>query len=178
MKIIKISLICFGLLFLIAVGFLLGSNWYYQAQESKFYNIELPKGHDLKKTIDFLNYAQIDFLESTLKQSSNIEAIGTGYTGYDFYMWHKPTAKGEIYLKAYEVTTNTPLTQERLTEGTRNQIIDISSKYKLYKGQSTIYEGTFEKYYPARFELWFKSSDTGLEKKITERVYLIDGWDR
>jgi hypothetical protein len=51
-------------------------------------------------------------------------------------------------------------------------------EFELYKGNTVIEEGTFEKYYPVRFELWFKSAQDGTEKKLTEKRYIIDGWDR
>ena len=94
-------------------------------------------------------------------------------------MWHKPTEKGEIYIKAFETTKHRRLSESKLISRTKNTITELSDHYKVFTGRTVIDEGTFEKYYPARFELWFKSeTDDGTEKKLTEKSYLIDGWDR
>jgi hypothetical protein len=170
------------LVIVIIIGFLfiLANRYYFSssADNRKFSNIELAEGHGFKIAPEHLTAAQTDSLEAIQAETSKIEIVGSGYTGYDFFMWHKPTEKGELYIKAFEVTTNERLSSEELTERTMHSIREVSSKYQIYKGQSVIYEGTFEKYYPARFELWFKSSENGKEQKLTEKTYLIDGWDR
>ena len=94
-------------------------------------------------------------------------------------MWHKPTEKGEIYIKAFEITKNQRLSEWKLTNRTKNTITELSNDFKVFTGRTVIDEGTFEKFYPARFELWFKSATDGNRKrKLTEKSYLIDGWDR
>ncbi len=122
--------------------------------------------------------SQIDSLESIGVNQEKLLVVGNGYSGYDFYMWHKPIEPGKIYIRAFELTQNVQSTEEKLTERTKNEIVDLNNDYKLYKGSSVIYEGTFSNYYPTRFELWFKSKSSGVEKKLTDKNYLIDGWDR
>jgi hypothetical protein len=178
MKILKIILISLGLLVLVAIGLFFGSIWYYSWQDSKFYDIEIPEGENYQKPTEYLNNKQLDSLKNLAVDSERIEIIGTGYDGYDFYMWHKPTEMGEIYIKAFELTKNQRLSEWKLTNRTKNLISELSDDYKLFTGRTVIDEGTFEKYYPARFELWFKSEKDGAEKKLTEKSYLIDGWDR
>ena len=167
-----------GLLVLVAIGLFFGSIWYYSWQDSKFYDIEIPEGENYQKPTEYLNNKQLDSLKNLAVDSERIEIIGTGYDGYDFYMWHKPTEMGEIYIKAFELTKNQRLSEWKLTNRTKNLISELSDDYKLFTGRTVIDEGTFEKYYPARFELWFKSEKDGAEKKLTEKSYLIDGWDR
>jgi hypothetical protein len=147
-------------------------------EESKFYDIEITDKFDYPKPIEFLTKNQIDSLESINISEKKIIVIGNGYNGYDFYMWHKPTAKGKLYVKAYELTQKIELSETRLREGTKNEITEIGENYNLYTGNSLIYEGTFANYYPVRFELWFISEISGNEKKLTEINYVIDGWDR
>jgi|SRR5690554_1672676 len=178
MKILRIILISLGLLVLLAIGLFFGSIWYYSWQDSKFYDIEIPDGENYQKPTEYLNNKQLDSLKNLTVDSERIEIIGTGYGGYDFYMWHKPTEMGEIYIKAFETTKNQRLSEWKLTNRTKNTISELSDDYKLFTGRTVIDEGTFEKYYPARFELWFKSEKEGTEKKLTEKSYLIDGWDR
>jgi hypothetical protein len=178
MKILKIILISLGLLVLVAIGLFFGSIWYYSWQDSKFYDIEIPEGENYQKPTEYLNNKQLDSLKNLAVDSERIEIIGTGYDGYDFYMWHKPTEMGEIYIKAFELTKNQRLSEWKLTNRTKNTITELSDNFKVYTGRTVIDEGTFEKYYPVRFELWFKSEKDGAEKKLTEKSYLIDGWDR
>jgi hypothetical protein len=178
MKILKIILISIGILVLLAIGLFFGSIWYYSWQDSKFYNIEIPQSEKYQKPTEYLNSSQIDSLKALTVDSEKIEIIGTGYGGYDFYMWHKPTEKGKIYIKAFEMTKNRRLSEWKLTNRTMNTITELSRNYKVFTGSTVIDEGTFDKYYPVRFELWFKPSDNGTEKKLTEKSYLIDGWDR
>lgn len=171
-------MISLGLLVLVAIGLFFGSIWYYSWQDSKFYDIEIPEGENYQKPTEYLNNKQLDSLKNLAVDSERIEIIGTGYDGYDFYMWHKPTEMGETYIKAFELTKNQRLSEWKLTNRTKNLISELSDDYKLFTGRTVIDEGTFEKYYPARFELWFKSEKDGAEKKLTEKSYLIDGWDR
>ena len=147
-------------------------------EEAKFQNIKIPENMNFDKTIEFLTYSQIDSLKSIVVNKEKIMVIGNGYNGYEFYIWHKPTETGTIYIKAFELTQNLQLSEEKLTERTQNTITDPSNEFRFYKGSSFIYEGTFANFYPTRFELWFKSEISGEENKLTEKSYLIDGWDR
>ncbi len=173
----KIALGCFLVFGLIIIWLFYGLNAN-EKEEEKFLSIKIPKTMNFDKPIEFLTTVQIDSLESIDVYHEKIVVVGNGYNGYDFYLWHKPTEKGEIFIKAFELTQNVQLTEDKLTERTKNEITDLDDAYNLYKGSSVIYEGTFSNFYPTRFELWFKSEDSGIEKKLTEKNYLIDGWDR
>ena len=39
-------------------------------------------------------------------------------------------------------------------------------------------EGNWDQYYAARFELWFRPDSGAPERKITEKVFRIQGWQR
>jgi hypothetical protein len=41
-----------------------------------------------------------------------------------------------------------------------------------------IYEGDWGKPYAARFEVWFKPDSGKTERKLAERVFKIEGWQR
>ena len=146
--------------------------------EEKFYKIEIPENMKFEKPIEFLTNQQIDSLTKIKVSDEKIVVIGDGYSGYDFYMWHKPTEKGKLYIKAFELTQNIQLSELELSTRTENEITELGENYNLYIGNSLIYEGTFANYYPVRFELWFKPKNTEIEKKLTEKNYVIDGWDR
>jgi len=147
-------------------------------EDEKFNNIEISDNLNFEKPIEFLTNRQIDSLTKIKVNDEKIVVIGDGYNGYDFYMWHKPTEKGKLYIKAFELTKNIQLSELELNTRTENEISKLGENYKLYTGNSLIYEGTFAHYYPVRFELWFKPKNKGIEKKLTEKKYVIDGWDR
>lgn len=149
-----------------------------EQEESKFYDIQIPTDMNFERPTESLTYHQKDSLKTLNVNEEKIVVTGDGYNGYTFYMWHKADEKGEIYIKAFELTQDVPLSKEKLIERTKKEISEISNKFEMYEGNSVIYEGTFAKYYPTRFELWFKSASSGIEKKLAEKKYLIDGWDR
>ena len=41
-----------------------------------------------------------------------------------------------------------------------------------------ISEGDWDKPYAARFEVWFKPDSDETERKLAERVFKIEGWQR
>ena len=81
-----------------------------------FYNIEIPEKLKFEKPILFLSNRQIDSLRNLKVEQEKILVIGNGYSGYDFYMWHKPSEKGELFIKAYELTKNIQLSEEIMKE--------------------------------------------------------------
>ena len=173
MKILKIIFKTIGLLILIPIFILGGILIYDSYYESKFTNIDIPENMRFEKPNKELG----DFNINSLTKDK-IEVTGNGYFGYNFYMWHKPTEKGEVFIKAIELTKNIILSEHELENRTKNEISQLSNNYVLYEGESLIYEGTFEQFYPVRFEMWFRSKETGTERKLAEKKYLIDGWDR
>jgi hypothetical protein len=87
--------------------------------------------------------------------------------------------QGTIYLKAYEVTKNDQLSAERILMRTSLEVENTSDTLRRYhsKESFTIYEGDWGDHYAARFELWFKP-ENGNERKITEKIYKVQGWQR
>ena len=100
-----------------------------------------------------------------------------GLYKYDFY--YGSLESGDIFLRCYEVTSNTPLSEDRLIERSRVKISPQKQFGKVVNKQSfTIYEGDWDDYYAARIEVWFKSSETNKESKLMEKVYRVEGWMR
>ncbi len=170
--------IIFGIFLLIVAGFIyiVYDEMKYQEEISEVYDHD-PSNFDFQKPVEYLEYRQRDSLNKLNVTEPKIEIIGTGYTVYDFYMWHQPREEGELYIKAFELTNNQQISKTKLDQRTKNIVDTISETFLLYKGRTTIDEGTFEKFYPVRFELWF-NPENGNEIKLTEKKYLIDGWDR
>ena len=100
-----------------------------------------------------------------------------GMYKYDFY--YTSLEPGEVFLRCYEVTSNTPLSEDRIIEQSRVKISPQKQFGKVVNKQSfTIYEGDWDDYYAARVEVWFKSSETNKESKLMEKVYRVEGWMR
>lgn len=173
-KIAKITILLLGVIFFSWIFILI----FYDYPQDSFSNIKIPKNLNFDKPIESLTNRQIDSLENKIVNEEEILVIGNGYNGYEFYVWHKPTELGTLYIKAFELTQNIQLSEGKLTNRTSHKINQLDIKFNLYKSKTVIDEGTFEKYYPTRFELWFKPKNSDDEYKIKEVYYLIDGWDR
>ncbi|MEX2670777.1 MAG: hypothetical protein WD294_01565 [Phycisphaeraceae bacterium] len=99
---------------------------------------------------------------------------------YDGWIWLNPGEPGMIYLKAFEVTQGTRLSVGRLQERSNEWVgwTDDADALFLSNTHFTIYEGDWGKPYAARFEVWFVPDDGGPERKLLEKVFKIEGWQR
>ncbi|MDP4239523.1 MAG: hypothetical protein Q8904_08660 [Bacteroidota bacterium] len=101
---------------------------------------------------------------------------------YTYAVWTRKIEKGMTYLKAFEVTKNDPLSVDKLKE---RSIIEVNNptdsivKFGMKNNKEFIIdEGDWRKPYAARFELWFKPDNGGMERKLLEKNYKIHGWQR
>jgi hypothetical protein len=99
---------------------------------------------------------------------------------YDSQIWINPEEKGMIYLKAYEVTQHHPLTVRQLQQDSCEWIGWSDNPNELFFSNTsfTIYEGDWGKPYAARFEVWFVPDSGAPERKLMEKVFKIEGWQR
>ena len=108
---------------------------------------------------------------------------------YDSEAWINPGEPGIVYLKAYEITHNTPLFAGLLLEDTRtctmlyqdsNERIGWSSDGQelfLSATHITMMPGGWGKPYAARFELWFKPDSGKQERELLTRNFIIEGYE-
>lgn len=91
-----------------------------------------------------------------------------------------PGEPGSVYLKAYEVTKGTPLSVARLKERSKIRMTWSTNSSERFgaKAGFTIYEGDWGKPYAARFEVWFEPDSGKPERKLAERIFRIEGWQR
>lgn len=110
---------------------------------------------------------------------SAIELSGWGGI-YNAAIRCNPRQPGRVYLKAFEITRACPLSADRLKSSTNEWVgwSDEPAEKFLSETQFTIYEGDWEQYYGARFEVWFIPADGGAERKLLERDFKIEGWMR
>ncbi len=90
-----------------------------------------------------------------------------------------PGEPGLLSLRANEITTGARLSEQRLATCTA-RIFGSDRPGELFpcKLDFTIYEGNWEQYYGAHFEVWFKPDSGGPERKLFEENYRIQGWMR
>ena len=132
------------------------------------YNLPLPFESEKVELVDSLN-------NKTYLQIWN-DSQGGMYK-YDFY--YGSLGPGEVFLRCYEVSSNIPLSEDRLIEESRVSISPQKQFGKVVNKQSfTIYEGDWDDYYAARIEVWFKDAETNQESKLMEKVYRVEGWMR
>lgn len=101
-----------------------------------------------------------------------------GLFEYDF--WCGKLERGTVYLKAFEVTQEYPLSVDRLRRESSIQVSNSTDSVIRFAsaGHFTIYEGDWGKPYAARFEVWFKPDNSDQEIKLLQRNYKIEGWQR
>lgn len=117
--------------------------------------------------------------ESVKEGEPELYIVGSGGI-YLVYAYVNPQDAGYVYLKAFEETRSTPLSEERLRDRSLEYTgwsLDSGEQF-FYNTQITIYEGDWGTYYPARFELWFVSESGAPERKLIEKVFKIEGWQR
>ena len=91
-----------------------------------------------------------------------------------------PGEPGNLYLKAYEITGEVPLSQSRLKQSSAELIGWSDDPDELFRASFDfpIYEGDWDQYYGARFEVWFSPEQGGSDRKLMESNWKIDGWSR
>ncbi len=98
---------------------------------------------------------------------------------YEYEIWLGKIDSGTVFLKVYEITKNDRLSKDRLTNRSSIRVENSTDEIKKFGTQDhfTIYEGDWGKPYAARFEVWYQP-DKGKERKLTEKNYKIEGWQR
>ncbi len=105
-----------------------------------------------------------------------------GFSVGHYVVWIKRIENGNVYLKAFEVTKNDPLSVDRLKERSLielNNPTDSIVKFGMkVNSDFTIYEGDWDKPYSARFDLCFILYNGGKEIKLIEKIFKIEVWKR
>jgi hypothetical protein len=99
---------------------------------------------------------------------------------YDSEIWINPGETGMLYLKAFEVTKGTPLSVGRLKQKSNEWIGWSDNPKELFFSNShfTVYEGDWGNPYAARFEIWFSPDSGADDRKLMEKIFKIEGWER
>ena len=142
------------------------------------------KNHPIPEGLEYtIPYTSLDTIRQDidrLDQQTHLQISADSQGGiyyYDFYASHLPA--GTIYLKAFEVTENKPLTNDRLKQKSSTEIAPVDSFSKVVdNAEFTIYPGDWGDYYAARIEVWFSPASGDADRKLMEKTYRVEGWMR
>ncbi|UII20540.1 hypothetical protein [Fulvivirga ligni] len=139
-----------------------------------FSNQQIPENTDFELPINLNNKSSVDSLMAMKNSNFEILLANYGQPGmYKSFVWTDLNEEGELYLKAYDAIHNFELV--RITERTE---LKVSKGESPISQEFTVYDGVWESYYLARFEVWFKPTDGTDEQKIGEQTFKVEGWIR
>lgn len=156
---------------------------YEQELPDKFADdLKIPTNIKIDKPIDLdFDRNRPDSLINKICLKPNFQLYNSFQPGlYEYDFWYGKIKKGRLFLKAYEITNNYPLSVERLIERSTIEIYNETDSIKRFTTNDhfTIYEGDWDKPYSARFEIWYKSENDKTEMKLLVKNYIIEGWQR
>lgn len=98
---------------------------------------------------------------------------------YEYQYFSTVLPDGYIYLKCFEATENIPLSEDRLPTRSKTQV-NGHRDFGPVGGYHdfTIYEGDWGDYYAVRVEVWHHDSISGHERRLIEKTYRMQGWQR
>lgn len=145
-------------------------------------NLKIPANIQLEVPIDLtMDYKRPDSISAISKSKIDFQLYSSFQPGlYEYDFWIGEIESGTIYLKAFEITQEYPLSADRLEESSAIKIKNSKDSIMKFSTASyfTIYEGDWGKPYAARFEVWFKPESGGKERKLFMKNYKIEGWQR
>lgn len=145
-------------------------------------NLKIPDNVLIWNPVDMdFDERRPDSISNQNKQTIDFQLYNSFQPGlYEYDFWTSKIDSGTIYIKAYEITKNHPLSTQRLPKSSSVKIYNPTDSIVKFctANHFTIYEGDWGKPYAARFEVWHKSSTDGQERKLFEKNYKIEGWMR
>lgn len=145
-------------------------------------NLKIPTNIQLDTPIDLSmgNFREGSVIES-INTKTNFQLFNSFQPGlYEFDFWTGKIESGTIYLKAFEISQEYPLSTDRLPKSSAIKIYNPTDSIMKFSTSSnfTIYEGDWGKPYAARFEVWFKPDNLGKERLLFMKNYIVEGWQR
>ena len=145
-------------------------------------NLEIPANVPIEYPID-LNYddSRPDSVSMSERRTPDLQLYNSFQPGlYEYDFWYGKIKKGTIFLKAFEITQNVPLSKDRLPERSMLQVVNATDSIMKFHSEYhfTIYEGDWGKPYASRFEVWFRPESGGKERKLFSKNFVIEGWQR
>lgn len=99
---------------------------------------------------------------------------------YNSFIGVNPGEPGMIYLKAFDLVDSAILSEESLKSASNERVGWSEDPNTLFYSNTTftIYEGDFDRFYVARFEIWFVPDSGENQRKVLEKNFKIEGWER
>lgn len=146
-------------------------------------NLKIPKNIQISNPVDMESINQDekkpDSVTNKIVEKIEFQLYNSLQPGlYEYDFWIGKIESGTIYLKAFEITQNTALSDDSLFETTHISVYNPTEKIQKYgtSNHFTIYEGDWGQPYAARFEVWFKPDNGKKERKLFAKNYKIEGW--
>ena len=142
-------------------------------------DLKLPEGIVLTEPLDSKSSASLSENGNIRKGGQPDIILCNGFQGglYHADIWCNPGEPGLLYLKAFEITRETRLSERRMPKVKAGYSSDPGEMF-LREIDFTIYEGNWGQYYGARFEVWFKPDSGQPNRKLFEKNFKIEGWMR
>ncbi len=149
-------------------------------------NLKIPENIELEEPADTEfgnNFESVrpDSITNRIVTKTDFQLYNSFQPGlYEYDFWTNKIDSGIIYLKAFEITHEYPLTANRLPKTSSVKIYNPKDSIMKFSTTShfTIYEGDWGQYYAARFEVWYKPDNGGSEQKLIEKNNKIEGCQR
>ena len=145
-------------------------------------DLKIPTTIQLDTPVDLtMGNQRQDSVLAWTKSTTDFQLYNSFQPGlYEFDFWTGTIESGTIYLKAFEITQEYPLSTDRLPESSEIKVYNPTDRIVKFSTTShfTIYEGDWGKPYAARFEVWFKPENGEPERKLFMKNYKIEGWQR
>lgn len=141
--------------------------------------LKIPAGIQIEPAIGDYGVEKVDTILNLDKNQANLVLYNSFQPGiYHYEFWTGKIESGFIYLKAFEITNGDALSADNLEKNTQLSIANVSDTVARFSSKKDfkIYEGDWGKFYAARFEVWFKPTLGGEERKIFQKNFKIEGW--
>lgn len=171
-----------GLIFLSCYAFTWMYGGFFHGHDSFADNLKIPDAIATENPKEFPSIDESsDSLQFQVKTHADFQLYKAGQPGQFVYdVWINKIESGTIYLKAYEITNESPLSEENLLGKSRITIENKTDSIKKFPNRDyfTIEEGDWGHPYAARFEVWFKPDNGSQQRKLMQKNYIIQGWQR
>lgn len=149
-------------------------------------NLKIPKNIQIDNPADMefgnnFDSKKPDSITNRIVEHTEFQLYNSVQPGiYEYEFWVGKIERGTIYLKAFEITQNVALSDDRLPESSSIKIYNPTDSIKKFSSTDgfTIYEGDWGQHYAGRFEVWFKPENGKAERKLFSKNYKIEGWMR
>lgn len=141
-------------------------------------DLKIPTDIQIENPINMDSYARPDSILKLNKTQPDLVLYNSDQPGmYEYDFWTNKIESGTIYLKAFEITQDEELSTDNLKKDSKISIDNSSDSIVRFSStRFTIYEGDWGKFYAARFEVWFKPTTGGQERKLFQKNFKIEGW--